>query len=76
MIDIYKLKKGITVKHKVGTNDDIEMVFQFSSSSPNKLNINEFSILGRLGLPLFTRKICITLALSFKVFFDHVKFMF
>ena len=34
MIDIYKLKKGITVKHKVGTNDEIEKVSQFSSSPP------------------------------------------
>ena len=69
MIDIYKLKKGITVKHKVGTNDEIEKVSQFSSSSPNKLNINGFSILDRLGLPLFTRKICITLVLSSIIYF-------
>ena len=33
MIDIYKLIKGISVKHKVGSNDDSEMVPQFSSSS-------------------------------------------
>ena len=34
MIDIYKLIKGITVKQKVGSNDNSEMVSQFSSSSP------------------------------------------
>ena len=34
MIDIYKLIKGITVKHKVGSNDDSEMMSQFSSFSP------------------------------------------
>ena len=34
MIEIYKLIKGITVKHKVGSNYDNEMVSQFSSSSP------------------------------------------
>ena len=34
MIDIYKLKKGISVKYKVWSNDDSEMVSQFSSSSP------------------------------------------
>ena len=34
MIEIYKLIKGKTVQHKVGSNDDSEMVSQFSSSSP------------------------------------------
>ena len=33
-MDIYKIIEGITVKHKVGSNDDSEMVSQFSSSSP------------------------------------------
>ena len=33
MKGIYKLIKGITVKHKVGSNDDSEIVSQFSSSS-------------------------------------------
>ena len=33
MIDTYKLIKCITVRHKVGLNDDSEMVSQFSSSS-------------------------------------------
>ena len=33
MIDIYKLIKGISVKLKVGSNDDSEMVSQFSSST-------------------------------------------
>ena len=35
MINIYKLIKGITVKHKVGSNDRSKMVSQLSSSSPN-----------------------------------------
>ena len=36
MIGTYKYIKGITVTHKVGSNDDSEMVSQFSSSFPSR----------------------------------------
>ena len=39
MIGTYKLIKGRTVTHKVGSNDDSEMVSQFSPSSPIIYNI-------------------------------------
>ena len=42
MIAIYKLTKGITVKHKVGLDDDSEMVSQFSSPFPTDVLHSSF----------------------------------
>ena len=50
MIGTYKLITGITVTHKVGSNDDSEIVSQFSSSSPTCLLYSKLTIDGDLVL--------------------------
>ena len=50
MIDIYKLIKSIAVRHKVGSNDDSEMVSQLSPSSPIDTSISIVTVCGGIGL--------------------------
>ena len=44
MIGTHKLITGITVTHKVGSNDDSDMVSQFSSPPPPLPCLSSFSL--------------------------------